>query len=202
MVQGLDSDDIARLVYLSLLGGVLLSYALVATRGRLGTALRHLVLWGLLFVGVVAAYGLWETMTPRLMGVQQHSGNGVFEVRRHRDGHFHLTLELTGPPDGTPVPVRFLLDTGASELVLTRDDAARLGFQAKDLAFVGTARTANGITRTAPLRLELVRLGTSAQRNVRALVNEGELHVSLLGMGYLSRFSRLEIVGDRLRIEY
>lgn len=202
MIDTLSSDEIARLVYLILLGGVLVSYAVVATRGQLGTTLRHMVLWGLLFTGVVAGYGLWESMTPRLLGIQQDVDGRAIEVRRHRDGHFHLTLELTGPRGGQPVPVRFILDTGATEMVLTRADAAKLGFAEGDLAFTGTARTANGITRTAPIRLDLVRMGASEQRNVRALVNEGQLHVSLLGMGYLSRFSRLEIAGDRLRIDY
>ncbi len=202
MLDGLSGDDWARLVYLGMLGIVLATYALVALRGQILTGLRHAILWALLFTGAVAGYGLWENMTPRLMGVQQDMEGRALEVRRGRDGHFHLTLDLTGPPGGIPTQIRFILDTGASELVLTREDAAKLGFGDGDLAFIGTARTANGITRTAPVRLERVMLGASEQQNVRALVNEGELHVSLLGMGYLSRFSRLEIAGDRLRIEY
>jgi aspartyl protease family protein len=87
-------------------------------------------------------------------------------------------------------------------MVLMRSDAERLGFDLGAMAFTGTARTANGTTRTAPIRLASVRLGEATQTNVRALINEGDLHVSLLGMTYLSRFSRLEIAGDRLRIEY
>lgn len=202
MLDGLSSDEWARLVYLVLLGGILTTYALVALRGQIATGLRHFMLWGLLFLGAMAGYGLWESMAPRLMGVQSEVAGGAVEVRRARDGHFHLTLEITGPEGGTPVPIRTILDTGASELVLTREDAARLGFKPGDLAFIGTARTANGITRTAPVRLERVRLGGSELTDVRALVNEGQLHVSLLGMGYLSRLSRLEIAGDRLRIEF
>jgi len=202
MLDGLNSEEAARLVYLGLLAIILTSYALVALRGRIVEGLRHAILWGLLFLGSMAGYGLWETMSPRLMGLQTEVAPGALEVRRSRDGHFHLTLEIVGPQGGPPVPVRMILDTGASELVLTRADAEKLGFPEGDLAFIGTARTANGITRTAPVRLAEVRLGGSIQRNVRALVNEGQLHVSLLGMGYLSRFSRLEIAGDRLRIEY
>ena len=203
MLDGLSNDEWARLVYLVLLGGILTTYALVALRGQIATGLRHFLLWGLLFLGTMAGYGLWESMSPRLMGVQTEvAGGGAIEVRRARDGHFHLTLEITGPAGGAPVPIRTILDTGATELVLTRGDAARLGFGDDDLAFTGTARTANGITRTAPVRLERVRLGNSQLTDVRALVNQGQLHVSLLGMGYLSRFSRIEIAGDRLRIEF
>jgi aspartyl protease family protein len=200
-MDSLSSDEIARIVYLVLLGMVLSSYALLAARGRIGMMLRHAILWALLFTGVVAAHGIWETMTPRMIGAQQSDGRAI-EIRRGRDGHFHLTLDITGEAGTPAVPVRFILDTGATDMVLTREDAARLGYATADLAFLGTARTANGVTRTAQVRLDRVQLGASEQRSVRALVNEGELHVSLLGMGYLSRFSRLEIAGDRLRIEY
>lgn len=201
MALELSADEIARIVYLVLLGTVLCAYLLVAMRGRLGSVVRNAILWALLFTGVVTAHGLWREMTPRLMGVQLVEGRAL-EVRRGRDGHFQLTLDVAGAPGTAPVPVRFLLDTGATDMVLTQADAVRLGFAAEDLSFTGTARTANGVTRTAQVWLEQVRLGETEQRNVRALVNGGELHVSLLGMGYLSRFSRLEIMGDRLRIEY
>lgn len=201
MLDTLSADEFARLVYLLLLAVVLAAYALVATRGRIAALVRHTILWALLFTGMSAAWSLWETMSPRMIGMQT-ADHRALEVRRSRDGHFHLTLEIQGSPGARPVPVHFILDTGATEMVLTRADAARLGFDPGALAFTGIARTANGTTRTAPVRLAQVRLGQATQTNVRALVNEGELHVSLLGMTYLSRFSRLEIAGDRLRIEY
>lgn len=201
MLETLSSDELARLVYLVLLGAVLSSYALVATRGRIGTLVRHSILWALLFTGVAAAWGIWETMTPRMISMQS-ADHRALEVRRGRDGHFHLTLPIRGLQGADPVPVHFILDTGATDMVLRREDAARLGFDLDTLPFLGTARTANGITRTAQVRLAEVQMGQTTQHNVRALVNDGELHVSLLGMTYLSRFSRLEIAGDRLRIEY
>ena len=201
MLDTLTSDELARLVYLILLAVVLSAYALIATRGRIATLVRHTILWALLFTGAAAAWSLWETMTPRMIGMQTADARAL-EVRRSRDGHFHLTLELQPNPHAAAVPVHFILDTGATEMVLRREDAMRLGYDLGTLAFTGTARTANGTTRTAQVRLASVRLGEATQANVRALVNEGDLHVSLLGMTYLSRFSRLEIAGDRLRIEY
>lgn len=201
MLDQLTTDEAARVVYLGLLAIVLTSYALVATRGRILTLVRHSLLWALLFTGLTAAYGLWDTVGPRMIGVQQADGRAL-EARRGSDGHFHLTLGIAAQPGADVVPVRFILDTGASDLVLTQSDAARLGFSPGDLAFTGTARTANGMTRTAQIRLDRVVLGEAVQGRVRALVNEGDLHVSLLGMTFLSRFSRIEIAGDRLRIEY
>ena len=189
----LTDDQIARLVYLTLLIVALGSYALVATRGRIVTFLRHAILWALIFVGAAAAYGLWDSMQFSTAAVQTPEGDGLV-LRRSFDGQFHLTLDLTGP-NGQIVPVRFIVDTGASEMVLTRQDAAKLGFGPESLRFLGVASTANGVTRTAQVTLARVELEGHAANRVRALVNEGELHGSLLGMGYLERFSR-----DRLRI--
>lgn len=198
--DALTPDQITRLVYLLILGTVLVSYAMVSMRGQLGAFLRHAILWALLITGVAAGYGLWEGAQYSTAAVQTPDGEGIV-LRRGMDGQYHLTLELTGP-SGQPYDVRFIVDTGASEMVLTQADAAKLGYGPQNLQYLGTARTANGVTRTAQVTLDRVALGAHASDRVRALVNEGELHASLLGMGYLERFSRIEIMRDRLRIQF
>lgn len=201
MSGALSDDQIAQIIYLVLLGTVLVSYALVAMRHQLGHFIRHLLLWALLFTGVAAGWGLWQSTMLPTVAIQQATDEAM-ELRRGRDGSFRLTLTVTGPEGGTPRPVHFVVDTGATDIVLTRTDAEALGFGAADLAFLGTARTANGLVRTALVSLDRVEIGKQEHRRVRALVNEGELHVSLLGMAYLSRFSRIEMAGDRLRLEF
>ncbi len=201
MIDTLSSDQIAQIVYLVLLGTVLGSYALVAMRRQLGQFVRMLLLWGLLFTGVMAGWGLWQSvMLPSI--TVQHTGEDAIELRRGRDGAYRMTLEVTGRAGMAPQPIPFIVDTGATDIVLTRADAEKLGFTDDDLAFLGTARTANGMVRTAQVRLDGVHFGNQQHGNIRALVNEGDLHVSLLGMTFLSRFSRIEMAGDRLRLEY
>lgn len=199
MLSDLTEDQWQRLVTLSILLVAIGSYALVAARGNIGTRLRHLLLWALLFTGVAAGYSLWDGVRLTNTTVQT-SGEGMV-VRRGLDGHFHLTLEITGA-SGRSEPVRFIVDTGATEMVLTRADAERLGYGARDLRFLGIAQTANGTTRTASVTLPRVALAGHESSRVRALVNEGELHSSLLGMGYLERFASLEITRDQLRIRF
>ena len=98
------------------------------------------------------------------------------------------------------MPVRFLVDTGASELVLSLADAARVGIDPASSAFVGRARTANGMVATAPVRLGRVEFGGFSDSGVPASVGGGELDVSLLGMSYLDRFASIEIEGDRMTL--
>ena len=200
MLASLTEDQIAQLAYLLVLGGVLTSYMLVASRGRLGQTVRGFVLWALLFTGVAAGYGLWQSARLTLTATQVADGAGV-TLARGFAGHFSITLDITGP-NGQRVAVPFVIDTGATEMVLTTADAAKLGYAPEDLVFSGRARTANGTTRTAQVRLPAVSLAGHESRQVRALVNEGDLHASLLGMGYLERFARIVIAGDTLRIVF
>lgn len=189
------TDDAASLIYLGLLALALIVAFVLASRGRMGAVLAQAALWVLIFLGVVAAYGLWPeiegAIRPRQAAVLTGDG-AVVEVPRALDGHYYLQLDVNG------APVSFTVDTGATEIVLSRADARRAGIEPDALAYLGSALTANGQVRTARVVLEEVALEGVADRDVPAVVTDGELSGSLLGMTYLSRFSRIEIAGDRL----
>ncbi|WP_417257405.1 retropepsin-like aspartic protease family protein [Celeribacter sp.] len=186
------SDDSARVLYLSLLLGAVGFYYLIANRKRMGQMVRHAVLWALIFIGIIAAVGLWTDVKPRLSPAQINHGNGVVEIPRDRSGHYVVTASVNG------APIEFLVDTGASNVVLSAEDAARVGINVDDLAFVGQAQTANGTVRTAPVRIDTLELGGIQDDRVKAYVTDGELFGSLLGMEYLQRFEKIEISRDRL----
>lgn len=198
--DSLPDGQIEHLVYLVVLGSALISYALVAYRKRLGTMVRHVLLWGLIFLGVAAGYGVWDTFQHSVISNQTATGDGV-ELRRRFDGQYHLTLTIEGP-NGQPTPINFIVDTGATDIVLRREDAVKLGYDLDELRFIGRAQTANGVTRTARIRLDHVSLESHVASNVSAVVNDGDLHASLLGMQYLERFARIEISQGRLRIMF
>lgn len=185
--------DYGRLIYLVLLGMVVAGYFFAQNRRDLPKVVQQGAIWALIFVGVIAGYGMWgdirQTVAPRQM-VQADAG--LIEVPRQPDGHFYLTVEVNG------TPVDFVVDTGASDVVLSRADAARVGLDPDALAYTGRALTANGTVQTAPVRLDSLRLGPYEDTRVRASVNGGEMDGSLLGMSYLERFARIEISGGRL----
>lgn len=183
----MDGDDLARLAYLGLILAALMGWVMVEFRQRMGQALRMAMAWGLIFVGVMAAYGLWSDIVPR----QMTSEAGVVEVPRARDGHYYVTLRI----NGSEVP--FIVDTGATGIALNLQDAKRLGIDPESLVFFGEAMTANGPVRMAQVTLPLVELGPFRNENFRAYVNEGELEQSLLGMDYLGQF-RMEFANDKL----
>ena len=77
----------------------------------------------------------------------------------------------------------------------------RAGIDTSDLIYSGRANTANGTVRTALVNVDELALGPFQDRDVQALVNEGDMETSLLGMAYLQRFERLEISGGTLVLE-
>lgn len=186
-------DDLARLFYLLLLLMGLLGFFAIGGRRRLGASLRQLVIWALIFAMAIIAYGFRDTLRSELFPASATLGeDGAIALGRGADGHFHATLEVNG------TPVRFIVDTGASDVVLSRRDAQRVGIDVDALAFTGRAMTANGPVATAQVRLDRVELGGVAEEGLRASVTAGPLDTSLLGMAYLDRFARIEIRGDRM----
>ena len=190
----MDGDQIARGLYLGLLGAAVAGYFLVANRHRLGQVAQHAAVWGLIFVGVIAAAGLWGDIRDDVAPRQSYA-EGRIEVPRGPGGHYDVTLDVNG------APVRFVVDTGATDVVLSHDDAERAGLDLDGLIYTGEAMTANGTVQVAGVTLDEVRLGTFVDHDVRAAVTDGGLGASLLGMRYLERFDRISIEDGRLVME-
>lgn len=189
------ADSIASLIYLTLLGVVVAGYFLLANRHQMGRIAQQGAIWALIFVGVAAGAALWDDVRGASDTRQSVFQDGSRIVAtRAPDGHYHLTLGING------AAVRFLVDTGASDMVLTLQDAQRAGIARDDLRFVGRAATANGMVQTAPVLLDHVDLGGIVDRDVPAQVSSGDMPASLLGMRYLSRFAEVTIAGDTLTL--
>jgi aspartyl protease family protein len=118
----------------------------------------------------------------------------VVEAGSH--GHFVIDAVVDG------VPLTFLLDTGASEIVLTLDDARQLGFLPQSLEFSQRFRTANGEVRGAPVRLRELRIGQFSLYDLDASVNEAPLAISLLGMSFLDRLNGYQVKDGRLILRW
>lgn len=123
------------------------------------------------------------------------AADGSHEITRSADGLFYVTAIVNG------APVRFLVDTGASIVVLRPEDALSAGIAIGENGFTATASTANGKTAMARVTLNEVVVGGTRSQGVEAAVVRHNLPVSLLGQSWLSRLGSLTISGDRLRIQ-
>jgi aspartyl protease family protein len=112
-----------------------------------------------------------------------------------RGGHFHANVEI----NGRTIPM--LVDTGASYVALSAEDADRLGVITRPSDFTITMYTANGRAKAAPVRLHAVHIDTLSVYDVDAVVAQpGAMSSSLLGMSFLRRLTRFEAQPDRLRL--
>ncbi len=108
------------------------------------------------------------------------------QITKSQDGHYWAEGQVNGER------VRFLVDTGATAVALTAEDARRLGFEPRNLDYAYQVATANGPQRAAEVKLASVSVAGAQVNDVDALVIEKGLPASLLGMTYLGRLSRFE----------
>lgn len=204
-VGAFDNSDFARLAtgvaLLIVIGG---SMATSRTY-RVGTALRHAVIWlgaGLFLITLYsyrfefagAANRVFGELIPGVpIASSDASGRTIVTLRRDASGHFGAR----GTIDGTNAT--FLIDTGASVLTLTSATAAAAGYDTERLGFTVPVQTANGQTFMAPVRVYRLDIGPLTFRDLRAFVAPpGALSGNLLGVNVLDRLESYSVRGDEI----
>jgi aspartyl protease family protein len=167
--------------------------------------------WGALTLGIVAFIYFFDELRavfrpdglPTLAEVvrdrpvdNEEKGAGFNrEVRLRADANGHFVFKAAV----NERLASFVADTGATYVVLTYDDARRLGLSPHTLDFSAPVQTANGITHVAPVTLDRVRVEDITVRNVPAAVAEkGVLATNLLGMSFLRQLKSFHIEGNEL----
>src|SRR5262245_54106460 len=118
-----------------------------------------------------------------------------FSVTLVADSQGHFLVE----PIVNGVLLRMLVDTGASLVAISREDARRIGINPVSADFRATVSTANGSVLVAPVVLKEMKVGELSVRDVPAAVfPDNRLKVGLLGMSFLSKLSHFEVAGGRL----
>ena len=132
---------------------------------------------------------------PKKTGNLQE-GDLEYVIEAGTGGHFVVEAVVNG------APITFLVDTGASSVVLTMEDAERLGFRPESLRFTQRFASANGEVRAAPVVLRELRIGQFSVFDMPASVNEAPLRVSLLGMSFLKRLHGYGVEDGRLILRW
>jgi aspartyl protease family protein len=204
-VGGLGAGEIAQMVFYSSILLVVGAGLFASFTGRLGEALRAALLWLVIFavLGVgytyryelhAVAYRVLAELAPGYAVPLSQNGGPAVEVARARDGDFNVRVEI----NGNRIPM--LVDTGASSVVLTPEDAVAVGLPIEFLRYDIPIDTANGRGKAAAVVLDRVSIaGSIEERDVPALIaSPGTLKHSLLGMSFLSRLASFEIRGEKL----
>lgn len=128
--------------------------------------------------------------------VESSSSGTTVRLRADRLGHFVTRAEVNGSS------IEVLVDTGASIVAFTYEDAERAGIYVRSQDFTQRVNTANGQARIAPVTVDQITIGGITVRNVKAAVSEpGKLNQTLLGMTFLGRLARAEMRRGELIME-
>ncbi|QDK34598.1 TIGR02281 family clan AA aspartic protease [Sphingomonas sp. IC081] len=119
---------------------------------------------------------------------------GEIELPRAADGHFYADASVEQHS------THFLIDTGASLVVLTGSDARAVGLSWSDNDLAPIGRGATGPVYGVPVRLSSVELGGMTARDVPAAIIPEGLDVSLLGQSFLSQIGDVRIEGQRMTL--
>jgi len=147
------------------------------------------------YAGVTLISSTSEEAVVSINGRQQrlHIGDGVYSalsvqserasvvLTPDKDGHFMSLGSING------ASVRFLVDTGATMVSMSVDEARRAGvnYLAGER---GYSQTANGVTSIYKVKLGKVTLGDITLENIDGMVHEnGALPIVLLGMSFLGK---------------
>lgn len=203
-VLGMRTDGVASMAFYGIWAAVI-GAAIIPRSGGLKQAARNGAIWlvfiMMLMAGYVYRYELQDIGSRLTAGLipgsplssQSAEGRDQITIIRAENGHFEADMMVNG------VDVRFLVDTGASSIVLSHEDAQKAGIDTGRLNYSIEVSTANGKAFSALTRIALIQLGSIEQRNIRALVAQpGALDGSLLGMSFLERLWSFEVRGDRL----
>jgi aspartyl protease family protein len=206
------ADTMGRTIYSVALGvmAILLAFSIAGDyRGRASKFFKHALIWIGLAAALVTGYVYRDQVTsigqrvaseivPPGQAVSINTttqGERAVRLRKRPDGHFIARASAQGSA------LEFMVDTGASTVVLKSSDAALAGIDVNALSFTIAVDTANGTAFVAPIRLRTLAIGPIELEDVEAVVAKpGSLKENLLGMSFLKRLRSYEVSGDFLTL--
>ncbi|MBU6339418.1 MAG: TIGR02281 family clan AA aspartic protease [Rickettsiales bacterium] len=166
--------------------------------------LKYLFIWCAIAFVVIAFYSFrydFSDLKNRIIGEINPSqarlnDNGQIVINMSEDGHFYINLKINQKT------IRFMVDTGASDVMLNANDAENIGIDVNRLTFNRPYQTANGISFGASIILEEIEIAGVRFINIPASVSNANMGVSLLGMSFLKRCKKYEFYQDKLILTF
>jgi aspartyl protease family protein len=196
----MENNDLSQIVYLVILI-LIMSYGMINRKEMsLKKIVKYFLIWSLIGLIIIALYAYrfeFNNFKERISGEinptsAQLNQQGQLIINISDDSHFYVKILINKKP------ILFMVDTGASDIVLNLQDAIKIGINPKNLIFNRQFQTANGRVLGASIILKEVEISGIKFRDVKASVTQGEMGVNLLGMSFLRRFGKYEFYQDRL----
>lgn len=201
----LDSDwNEARTIQLVIILTLVSGGVIFSRRFKLGEALRNIAIWSAIALVLAICFSFQDELrtvyfrlrAELIPGYPVMTSAKELVLTQSDNGHFYVIGQVNG------MPVKFLIDTGASDVVLSPDDAKHLGIDVAGLDFSRPYQTANGVGYGASYRIARMVLGEVQLSDVPVSINQAPMSESLLGMSVLRDTASMEIRDRKLFLRW
>lgn len=203
--EAIQTDDDRASLFLRLGMVVLVSTVLLrGLQGSMSQYLKYVAIW----TGIIAVLALGYAYRGELAGVPRKValafnvgtpvavGERTLVVPQGKDGSYVVDALVNGQR------VRFVVDTGATETVLSPADAKRVGVPVDTLTYGYESETANGKGYSAAYDATSLEVGAIKLEGFRVMVNKSPMSLSLLGMSFLQRLDAFEFRDRQLILKW
>ncbi len=200
--SNLNESDWQNFAYIALLLAFM-APRLLSREMPFAKTLQYIALWGFVALFFVSLYTyryqliefkdkIFSAVSPTSPTINK---NGQIVIKIAQDGHFYIDTKINN------LDVRFMIDTGASDVIISQKEAKRIGVNFEKLNFNKIYQTANGKTSGANIVLDEIWIADQKFEKVNASINKSEMGQSLLGMSFLKRFNKYEFYREELILE-
>jgi aspartyl protease family protein len=196
----IESAQLPNLIYLSLLLAVLFVSFVLNNRSKMSDIIKQIIIWLLIILISLLLYSfryelykikdrlITELFPSKIIKIDDQK----IAITSSNDGHFYIDIMINRQL------IRFMVDTGASDIVLSLLDAKKVGIDVNNLSSFRQYQTANGLITNGLAEVQEIDLVGIKFYNVSVAVNSSDMGTSLLGMSFLKRFKKYEFYQNRL----
>lgn len=196
------SEDIILGVISTIMVLVLISGSLIYhLKAEPLTMLKNFLIWLLIFTVLILAYSFrndFSSFKSRVYGELFPSSpqlvNNEIRIRKSNNGHYKINTTINKQT------VVFLVDTGASDVVLPANLAKRIGIDVNNINYTRAYNTANGQIFGAPFKIGMMEIEGIRFYNIRGSVTNSDLSTPLLGMSFLEQLKEYRFKDDVLTL--
>jgi len=195
-----NKDNLSTIIYGCIIVSFTLANLLSSDTRTIFKSLGQFGIWIVIIFIIIGCYGLryqikdfynvaMLNLIPSKVSIVKE---GSVAIAKSNNGHYMLTANINSKP------VYFLVDTGATDVSLTLDDARRIGVNTDSLIYDQATSTANGINFGANIIISSISVGDIVINNVRGTVVKQGMDTSLLGMSFLSKLTSYSVENEVL----
>jgi len=201
--NSISSQELAQIIFIL----ILIVVTVMGFSNRkiaLNQILKYLIIWiGIALVAIIIyalrfnVSDIKDQVTTDLFPSRAiNKENRQLAISIAQDNHFYIILKINNKE------VKFMIDTGASEVIIDKNLAREIGVDLQNLYYDKIFNTANGQVYGASINFEEVDISGVKFRNISASITESDLPVPLLGMSFLKKFKKYEFYQDKLILTF